>query len=167
MGYFSGIGNAKVSMGGAYYPPGKYVTLITACKIVSNRNSEDLFTVETEVKESNNPEVKPGEKRTYQCKVKSDSFLGNVKAFLGACNGADPNNETQMREVFADNKAAEDAADFAIDEKENPLAGTWLNLTCTNKKTKKSGYKDDFTVHSWTPYPQTGQTPHPDFPGAR
>lgn len=160
MGLFSGIGGAKVGVGGAYFSAGQYIVRLKLVKIVQSRKHEDLYTVETIVKSSNNPDIKVGELRTWQTNAKRDSFLGNVKGFLAACNGVDPSNEVQVAELFPNPEEAEAAAEFSVDEKENPLGGIWLNLSCVLKKTKAGG---DFTVHNWMPYPAEGQMLHPDY----
>ena len=96
---------------------------------------------------------------TWQTNSKNDSFLGNVKGFLAACNGADPTNEAELAATFPGPKDAEDTARYSVSS-DNPLAGTWLNLNCVKKKTKAGG---DFTVHNWAPYPKAGQKLHPEY----
>jgi hypothetical protein len=150
---FGGIGQATIGQGGVYFLPGKYEVEVVAVKMIETRKKEDMFIVECLINESDNPERRVGTKAAYCCNRKHDSFLGNVKAFLAACNGADPENEAQVAEVFMENgrDTTQDVADFAIDEKENPLAGTKLGLTCVNKKTRTGG---DFTLHFWQPREQ-------------
>lgn len=159
MGIFSGIGGAKVGIGGVYFEAGNYVVKIKAVKMVESRKKDDLYTVECDIKQSDNPKLKPGTMATYQASAKNDSFLGNVKGFLAACNGADPTSEAELAATFANPKDAEDAAEYSVSP-DNPLAGTWLNLNCVLKKTK---LQSDFTVHNWKPYPLPGQALHPDY----
>ena len=159
MGIFSGIGDAKVGIGGVYFDTGNYVVKIRAAKMVLSRKKDDLYTVECDVKESDNQAIRPGTMATWQTNAAYDSFLGNVKAFLAATNGADPSNEAELAATFPNKGDAEAAAEYSVSA-DNPLAGTWLNLNCVKKKTKSGG---DFTVHNWSVYPKAGQSLHPEY----
>lgn len=160
MGVFSGIGDAKISAGGVYFEaPGNYVVKIRATKLVRSRNNEDLYTAECDIKESDHRDRKAGTQASWQCNAKHDSFKGNVKAYLAACNGVDPNDEAAVKALFKDSKDAEDAAEFSVSS-DNPTAGTWLNLSCVKTETRK---KTPFTVHKWSPYPRPGQALHPEY----
>lgn len=159
MGMFSGIGGAKVGIGGVYFEAGNYVVKLKAVKNVNSRKGVDLFTVENDVKESDNSKIRPGTMATWQTSSKNDSFLGNVKGFLTACNGGDPTNEADVAAAFPNDAESEAIAAMSVGP-DNPLAGTWLNLNCVLKKTREG---KDFTVHNWSPYPRAGQALHPEY----
>jgi hypothetical protein len=153
MSYFSGIGSAKIGISSAYFEAGNYVVDIVAVKMVNSRKREDLYTIETCVVESDNPKVIVGRKYTCQYNRKHDSFFGNVKGFLAAANGVepDPRNEKEIATLFTDESGrdiAEEVAEMSVSD-ENPLAGTRLTLNCVIKKTRAG---NDFTIHNWSPY---------------
>lgn len=152
---FGGIGGAKIGQGGVYFLPGKYRVELAKVALINSRKREDMFVVETTIQESDVPERKPGTKCSYICNMKNDSALGNIKAFLAACAGADPDNEKEVEAAFTDKNGqdiTEETAEMAVSD-ENPLAGTVLDLVCVNKQTRGSpgNPPHDFTLHFWKP----------------
>lgn len=140
---FDGIEDAKVGQGGVYFLPGRYKVEVDKVFTMQSRKREDLFIAETTILESDNAERKPGTKCSWIVNFKHDAALGNIKGFIAACNGIDPADEAAVNA-----EVTEDVCEFAVDEKENPLAGSKLDLTAVQKKTRAGG---DFTLHLWAP----------------
>src|SRR5437660_12484512 len=84
MGSFSGIERAQISAGGIYFLAGTYRVRIREVKSIKSRKNDDLFIVETDIVESNNPERKVGTSCSWVCNLKHDAALGNIKAFVVA-----------------------------------------------------------------------------------
>ena len=143
MGLFSGIGDAQVGQGGVYFLPGEYVVEIIKCFTMRSRKREDLFIAECLIKESNNPERRPGSKASWVVNFKQDAALGNIKGFVAACSGISPSNQKAV-----DAEVDEESCEYAVDD-DNPLAGTLLSLSAVNKITRAG---NDFTLHMWEPY---------------
>ena len=151
MGTFSGIGEAQVGVGSVYFLPGIYLVEILEAKLLRSRKREDLYIVEGLIHESDNPDRKPGMKSSWVVNLKQDAALGNIKGFLGAALGVDPYDAKALKEAFTEN--GQDTTEIVAEQSvsaENPLKGTRIKLTCTNKKTKAG---NDFTVHIWEPLP--------------
>lgn len=144
MGLFQGMESAQVGQGGIYFTPGKYLVEVVKCFCLRSRKREDLFIVEFLIHESDSPDRGVGTKASWVVNFKQDAALGNIKGFLAACNGIDPDN-TEM--VTAE--ITEEVSEYAVDEEENPLAGTKVRLVAVNKKLKDG--VSDFTLHLWSP----------------
>jgi hypothetical protein len=143
MGLFDGIEQAQVGQGGIYFLPGNYVVEVLKCITLRSRKREDLFIAECLIHESDNPERRPGVKASWYVNFKNDAALGNIKGFVAAANGIDPGNQGEV-----DKEVDAEVCEYVVSD-QNPLAGTWLLLSCANTKTRSGA---DFTLHRWAPY---------------
>ena len=135
MGVFSAVTNASVNSGGVYFLAGTYKIKISAVKMILSRKGENMFVVEADILESDNPERRPGTKASQVINLtKHDSAPGNIKAFMAAAL------DVPAEEI------TESECDLACSET-NPLAGTIMKLGCTMTKTRAN---TDFTIHQWS-----------------
>ena len=137
---FAGIKDAKATQGGLYFLEGNYKVKICRVFSMTSRKKEDLFIVECEILESDNPNRKPGMRPSWVVNLKHDAALGNIKGFVAAVNGIDPSDSEKVDELV-DEEACE-----VVASKENPMEGTVMPLQCVNTKTREGG---DFTLHKW------------------
>lgn len=147
MGRFSGMKDAQVSAGGNYFTPGIYLVEVEKVHMITTRKGADMYIVETRVLESqspNPPEMmkdgspaaatkSPGSSPSYCVPMALDSALGNIKAFLAALLGENP-------EEITEEVAEESIADS------NPLKGMKVRVECTMVVTNAGR---DFTKHTW------------------
>lgn len=138
MGMFDSVQGVSVNGGGIYFKAGQYKVKIVAVKAILSRKNENLFVVETEILESDCPELRPRTKCSQVINLsKHDSGGGNVKAFIAAALDISPTDES-VNWVELCEAAASEA---------NPLKGTEMGLICALTKTKAGG---DFTLHQWS-----------------
>lgn len=138
MGMFSAVQGASVNGGGVYFKAGRYKVEILAVKAILSRKNENLFVVETEIKESDCAELRPNTKCSQVINLsKHDSAPGNIKAFVAAALDISPTAEDVNWEELCDAACTE----------ANPLKGTMMNLICATTKTKAN---TDFTLHQWS-----------------
>jgi len=145
MGMFAGIESARVGSGGVYFLAGLYRVEIVKVFAMRGRKGDDLFIVETKILQSDNAERRPGGSCSWVVNLKHEPSLGNIKGFIAAANGIDPNNKGEV-----DSQVNEEAVEAAC-HADNPLEGIIIDLEATEIKTKAGG---DFTVHKWTPVEQ-------------
>ena len=139
MGIFDGIEQAEFFEGGKYVAPGLYLAEIIKVKQALTRKKRPFYVVEMRVLESSNLTEHPiGTSFSWMSMLDQDAALGNIKHFVSVAS------ETPIKEV----KVA-DAEDSCSEE--NPLAGVKVRVSAVNIKTKKSGYKDDFTKVTFMP----------------
>lgn len=143
---FSGVDNVKPTAESyrGYFLPGKYKVRLENVLIHSKRLGGKLFIVETEVLESNNPEILAGETRNWVQPMDVDAAMPRIKTFMGAAHGFCPKRNLDALSKFVTKEVCEQAV-----SNENPLKGKELKLECHNKKSIKTG--KDFTVHLWLP----------------
>lgn len=155
MSMFKGIGETKVTAGGAYFEPGLYLVEVTGVKMhTSDTTEQDLWIVETKVLESSNPKIEVGSERS-QVVTPGKMFLPNVKAFVAAASGVDPMDpevnekvEAYWSELCSSPTTFEEIPELIVSEQQ-PLVGVQLGLECVMIKTKAK--KQDFTKHKWHP----------------
>lgn len=133
MGLFAKIGEAQISGGGIYFLAGLYKVEVEKVFTLRSRKGDDLFIVECKILESNVAARAVGSKASWVVSLSQDSALGNIKGFCLAASG-DP--ETVIDEA---------AVEFAVSSV-NPLAGTVLDLQCTDILTRAG---KPFTLHKW------------------
>lgn len=126
MGVFGGIKESKYSEGGVYVLPGVYKVAVTACKHIKTRKGQEAFVVEMLVQESNNPERMPGSSMSWMVTMDKEPALGNIKQFLKTILEAE------------EDQIDESVVLYAVDEKENPLAGKEVRISATNITTKSN-----------------------------
>jgi hypothetical protein len=135
---FSAVQGASVNGGGIYFKAGRYKVEILAVKSILSRKNENLFVVETEIKESDCADLRPNTKCSQVINLsKHDSAPGNIKAFVAAALDISPTSEEVNWEELCD----------VVCTDANPLKGTMMTLICANTKTKAGG---DFTLHQWS-----------------
>lgn len=134
MGRFSGVKDARMTMGGVYFLAGTYQVEIIKVHMVTSRKREDFFTIEAKILESDNAERKPGITCTQMIKMSQDAALGNIKGFVSAAY------DTPAEEVD------EEVCELVVDE-ENPLGGLIVNLECVDITTRDG---NPFTLHRWS-----------------
>jgi hypothetical protein len=165
MSLFSGIKEVSISKSGQYFKPGNYKVRIKAVKTQDSQvgPAKKFFIVETEVLKSSNPDIAVGSERSQIIDMSNVMALPNVKYFVAAASGVDPNSEGINGEVegYWKKKLAEDGVlkpgeDVSFDQicelvvsAINPLGGIELDLECMNITTKGEG--KEFTKHLWQP----------------
>lgn len=152
-----GIGKASATGGGTYFAPdAKY--LIEIKKVLmkgSSRSSDVFFIVECIVLESNSEETVvggPDPSWVVNISKNRETALGNVKMFIAAANGVDPDYPELKDEI-----EVKKLVRLACDEKLQPLAGVQVRVTTAAvytkaaKERKKSNPNEqpDFTKHVW------------------
>jgi hypothetical protein len=165
MSVFSGTGEATVSKSGSYFKPGKYNIKIKACKLVDSQSGKvrTYFIVETEVLESDNPEIPVGNERSYVIAMDNIMAKPNIKAFVSAVSGVDPLSEQAQQEVEkywqkellrrelteGEHVPFDDICELVVDEQIQLFKGIEMRLECEIIKTREKG--EDFTKHNWQP----------------
>lgn len=149
MGLFAGLKDAKLFERGQYFPctESHYsVTVVKVIPMMESQKSGSLFTVELQVDESDNPNVKVGEVRTYQQSWKNKTIaLSAILEFMVAVFGAKGNEEL----TAGVRENAEGILELAMaDNTDNPMIGRSVKVR-TEKTTTKTG--GDFTAHRWSP----------------
>lgn len=144
MGVFDGIENITAENASArqYFEPGNYSITIDSVFLHEKRlGGGKLFIVETIIDESNNPNIRPGDKRNWAQSFALPSALARIKSFIGAALGFCP--KKQIKEINA--KITASVCDKSVSEA-NPLKGKKLHLTCTAKTTRTG---KEFIQHIW------------------
>lgn len=153
MGKWSKVGEAKASgdslpnllMGEPIGTRAECVVRITNIKDVDGRSGDLFFIIEFEVLETSNDAILKGRQYSQVIKYNQDMGPVNVKRFILAVNGLDP-NDPDNEEAFSEDEI-EDAIDGAISE--GLLNGTEMPLSVEVVETKKK--KEPFTKHTWHP----------------
>jgi hypothetical protein len=141
MGVFDGIEHvaAEGTSLRQYFEPGYYTVTIDSVFLYERRlGGGKLFIVETTVDESDNPRIKPGERRNWVQSFALPSALPRIKSFIGAATGMRPTkivNEKITAELCTQ-----------VVGPENPLRDKKLRLTCVGKTTSKG---KEFVQHIW------------------
>jgi hypothetical protein len=149
-GIFDGMGEAKSRIDGNYVIPSHFLGRINRVKTGKNRKDEGFFVVEMTVIHDCEPDKYErgnyghavGEEVSHMMMSKHDSFLGNVKGFIGSTLDM-PDEEIGEEEAMA--VCAED----------QPLAGTIIEVAARNTKTRAG---NDFTVVNYK-----GEVPKEDM----
>jgi hypothetical protein len=130
-----------------YYEPGNYTVSINSVYLFEKRlGGGKLFIVETTVDESDNPNIKPGDRRNWVQSFALPSALPRIKSFIGAAIGLCPRR--QLKEI--NDKVTTNACNKAVSA-ENPLRGKKLCLSCSSKITRNN---KEFIQHMWGPHDQ-------------
>jgi hypothetical protein len=146
MGLFSNIETESSTKGGYWFVPGNYRVRIKRTFVKETRGGSDAVIIETEILESNIPEIRPvGSAPSQVIMMNKDAAKGNVADFLraafssAACMAGEPTTpeEVPLNEELANNAFGEDS----------PLPGVELNVEAFNIKTKAN---TDFTKIMWT-----------------
>lgn len=156
MGKYDGMSGAPPpTKTGTYFMPGNYRVKIKAVKWVDGQVGKQYTVVETEVLESNNPEITVGTERSWVVSMGNVMTLINLKAFLAAASGVDPEAsdaaaqiETFWQERHPDGVHADIAQimeEYVV--KHNVLENLEMLLECVTVK-KKDG--EPFTKHVWS-----------------
>jgi hypothetical protein len=143
MNVFEGIEHvsAEGTSNRLYFEPGRYVVEIDTVHVKEKRLGGKLFIVETTIKESDNPNIKPGDRRNWVQSLSNEYALPRIKSFLGAAKGFCP--KKQLAEV--NKNITKSVCDHAVSI-ENPLKGRILSVECLGKITKTG---KAFTHANW------------------
>jgi len=142
MGFFANVNTADATSAGnrrPYFLEGTYRVRVVKCAAISSRTGIPFFIVEAEILESNHPERPPGMVCAQVIKMATDMGPINVKRFIAAANGIDPNSNEANEQVN------EEVCEYAVSD-EQPLTGIELGLQCVNTQTQRG---TDFTIHHW------------------
>lgn len=158
-GRFKGIKEASYSKGsGSFFKEGIYRVKILGVKWVKSQKGgaqkREFFIIETEVLKSNNAEIAVGSQRSHVIPMDNVMSLPNVKGFVAAASGVDP-DEANVNDAVAqywstltgESVDFEDVCDW-ICGPSNPLKDEEMDLECIPVKTQAGG---DFTKHAWMP----------------
>jgi hypothetical protein len=158
MGMFDGIEDATVSKSGQYFKPGNFLVELKAVKQQDSATApgKQFFIIETQVLESSNPDIPVGNERSQVITMGQTMSLPNVKAFMAAVSGVDPNADDVNAQVEAywmpklggQHTSFDKICELVVGPA-NPLAGLKLRLVCEEIQTK--GTKQPFTKHLWQP----------------
>lgn len=154
MGKWAKVKDAKAS--GDKLPnlvAGDFQVKISNVKDVDGREGDTFYIIEMEVLKSSTDEVIVGRFYSYVIKYNIDMGPVNVKRFLLAAYGfdpQDPDNEDEnfLREegVLEADEGWEELVEMSLGE-DQPIAGIVMNLSCVLETTKKK--KQPFTKHTW------------------
>ena len=134
MGIFDGIEHvaAEGTSLRQYFEPGNYLVTIESVFLYERRlGGGRLFIVETTIDESDNPNIKAGEKRNWVQSFALPSALPRIKAFIGAALGLCPSR--QLNEI---NKKIGTRECEEVINQANPVTGKRLRLSCIRKITR-------------------------------
>lgn len=150
MGKWGKVGEAKASgdslpnllAGEDIGTRGDFLVRITNVKDVDGRSGDLFFIIEFEVLRTSHDSAIVG--RQYSQVIKYNQEMGptNVKRFILAANGLDPQDEEN------EDSCGEDEVEFVLSE-DQPLVGIEIELSCEVIKTKNKG--TPFTKHTWHP----------------
>src|ERR1700730_9936128 len=96
MSVFAGIENvsAEGTSNRLYFDEGNHIVEIDSVFLLEKRlGGGKLFIVETTVKESDNPNLKPGEQRNWVLSLALPLALPRIKSFIGAAIGLCPKRQ--------------------------------------------------------------------------
>ena len=148
MSVFSGIEHVSAegtSSARQYFEEGNYVVEINSVFLHEKRlGGGKLFIVETTIKESNNPRIKPGEQRNWAQSMANSYALPRIKSFIAAAVGLCPKTQSDV----IDDKVDAAFCNTVIGP-QNPLKGRRTALTCINKVTRSG---KNFTHLLWGAY---------------
>lgn len=141
MGLFDGIGDARPGGSNVYFLQGKYKVKLNKVFTYKSRKKDDLFIAECEILESTSDKRPADTKASWVVNLKHEAALGNIKGFIAAANGIDPEDEEKVNE-----EVTEEVVEYCVGL-DNPLEDIVLDLVCTDIKTRAG---NDFTLHEWT-----------------
>lgn len=155
MGVFSGIRDAKVSKTGTWLQQGFHKVKIKAVKEQHSQQGNDVFfIVEMDLLETDNEKLEVGKEYSQVINIGKQMGFANIKIFVAAASGVDPNEEDINEQVEAYwTKTLEMDLNFEqiceiICSADQPLAGLEMTLECRNLPTRDDG---EFTKHLWDP----------------
>jgi hypothetical protein len=135
---FDRVGSSEATERGVFVLPGVYPLLYCdVLKMIRSRKGADLFIAEFDILDSKVTERPVGTRMLWIVNFAHDPAPGNVKAFLAALMGVDP------EEVDAA------GAKYACSQ-ENPCHGRLIRCQASETLTRAGG---TFTVCSWTTVP--------------
>jgi len=146
------MANAKVAGRKLYFLAGKHLVKIKEIKFSEGdkmRSGNDTFIVRGEIIETTNSDqivgTTPAQVSVFNGKF-PDVFWGNVKQFVAAALGTDPENpELEDGQSIAD--FWKEALTYMVSE-EQPLNGQWMDVECYDKEKKNS--PGTVTIHTWS-----------------
>ncbi len=158
MSFFKGVRAAKVSKTGTWLSEGFHRVKLLAVKTInSSANSrESFFIIEMMLLSTDNPDLKIGAEYSQVINMSNVMAFPNIKIFVGAVSGVDPNDENLNELVEAHwtkelgvNVDFEQICDLFVSD-DQPLKDLEMDLECRLIKTGQN--KDgEFTKHLWQP----------------
>jgi hypothetical protein len=154
MGRFAGIGEAhQGKKTPVFEAPNTYRVKIADVKYITARDKHEYYIVETEILESDSPNLLPGTKASQVMRI-TDTYgygLRDARAFNAAVLGVDPDGfadfDGKSEDEYWDDIAEQSLSDEETGE-ESPYAGLEMQLRTTLKpKAESSGH---VTLHHWS-----------------
>jgi len=126
-----------------YFEPGNYLVEIEKVLLHKKRiGGGKIFIVETKIKNSDNPNICPGEQRNWVQSLHNEYALPRIKAFIGAAMGLCPHKKPNE----LNNTVTREFCNLVVSD-ENPLAKKMVALTCIHKTTRTG---KDFIQAQWS-----------------
>lgn len=153
-GLFSGIRNAKVSLGASYCKTGRYWGVIRVCKLDQSRKGIIFAAVEMAIvnviDNAQGLGHRIGEEVSYYTDKSSEYFLSDIKGFIAAATGEDPDSITEE-------------ACAMVFGPQNPLQMTTVEWSGRDITTKTGGNYTKISFHREVPASEVMATLPPDM----
>lgn len=124
-----------------YLEEGSYVLEVESCRILDSRDKRTYYLVELKVIESDNDSRPADMMVTWMTDLDKDMGPVNVKRFIAAVNGIDPNSPQAKSEI------TEEICEFSISD-DQPLKGMQVFCEVVKVETRQ---KTEFSEHRWRP----------------
>lgn len=139
---FGSIDNADArGQRNPYLTDGNYLLQIKGCTLKKARTKRNFYLVEFTILESDNEERPAGMTVTWMTDVDNDMGPINIKRFLAAAAGIDPNSEEANKEITSKVAMLSVSSD-------QPLAGAQIYVNVQTVTTKAGS---NFSEHRWQP----------------
>lgn len=146
MGRFAKVEAVTPTQRGVPFKEGKYRVALAAVKVVEGKEGDIYYIIEAEVKETDNDEVRVGEKRSQVInttnKKARDAPFADMKAFICACLGIVGDAHTRITEEAIEYSAVNNEA-----MKGGPFETLELDLQVNERPATAD--KGAFTYHRW------------------
>ncbi len=144
MGFFDGIGGVDPSGASPRFPPDIDAIIRVHDVRVNQGQWGTRYIVEADVLQSNNPSCGEGSRHSWTVRIDGDygkMGLGEVKSFVAACKGLDPNDTARVNA-----EVTPAVVDSTLNTGGNTLRGSVVRTQTTGKTTKTG---NDITKHIW------------------
>lgn len=153
-GLFSKVADAKIYEHGSYLGLGIHRVKITGCKThASVKDSRVYAVIEMELLESTNHNLTIGGSYTQMIDMTNNMGPVNVKKFIGAFSGIEPDDREINAKISAfwtnatgRNLDVDKACELVFSGDDSPAVDFEMHVECVMTKTKKG---NDFTLHNW------------------
>lgn len=127
-----------------YLLKGQYLLQVQHIELKKARDKTVYYLVELKILWSDNPDRPEGMTVTWMPKTSSDMGPINIKRFLAACYGIEPNSDQANSEI------TRDVAAMSVSP-EQPCTGIQVQAQCDDTTTRDG---NPFLVVNWIPVPQ-------------